>query len=245
MDVIPKIIHLEQIESTNEYGKQLLQDKRLDEHTIIWTDNQTMGKGRGQNRWYTEKSKNLTFSIVAYPTFLDIANHFYLVKVVSLALVDAISNYTSPVSIKWPNDIYVGENKISGILIENTLEQNKIKSSIIGIGLNVNQTAFDPTLPHPTSLKNATGREFHLKHLMYEIIIFYTRRLALLKNNDLKTLDDDYHQYLYKRDHTCSFKKGETQFNAVVKGVSKSGYLMIITEDGKHHTLDFGDVVWE
>jgi len=145
-------IKLNEVNSTNEYAKVLLSKNKPSEGTVIFAHYQTNGKGQFGKTWKSEKGKNLTFSIILYPNFLEAKRAYSLNQAVSLGLKDCIESQKIPVSIKWPNDIYYHDKKLGGLLIENGLVGENINYSIIGIGLNVNQTTFSQEIPNPTSL---------------------------------------------------------------------------------------------
>ena len=136
---------------------QLIKNTEVAEGTVVLAKEQTSGRGQVNNTWESSYGDNLLMSIVLYPEFLHAGNQFLLSKFVSLAIVDFLSYYLENVTIKWPNDIYVGNKKIAGVLIENSLRGAFISSSVVGIGLNVNQTEFSSSIPNPTSLKNESN----------------------------------------------------------------------------------------
>ena len=150
-----KITHFKNIESTNQYLQRLL-DEGIDiTDNIVVADFQTSGKGQGCNVWQSEDGMNLLFSIALDMSFLKAENQFLLTQMVSVAMIDVLKKYLPEESlfIKWPNDIYFNDKKIAGILIKNEIKGMMLGTSIIGIGLNVNQTYFDKSLPNPISIK--------------------------------------------------------------------------------------------
>jgi BirA family biotin operon repressor/biotin-[acetyl-CoA-carboxylase] ligase len=144
---------LKEVDSTNNFLKELLSNSTpLVEGTVIMAENQYAGRGQQHKSWHTEPGKNLTFSILLMPVFLPVEDQFDLTRVVSLGVFDALWPITgNKLKIKWPNDLYYGDNKLGGILIENIIQSGKIKASVIGIGLNINQESFPPYLPNPKS----------------------------------------------------------------------------------------------
>ena len=154
-------INLKSIDSTNSYASELLRQNAPLEGTMIYTFDQHNGRGQRGNTWYSQPNKNATLSYILYPTFLQIEKQFLLNKITCLAVADlmaeiighskGLTQKDKAVQIKWPNDIYVGNKKISGILIENTLRETSIRSSIVGIGININQTDFTDAI-NATSL---------------------------------------------------------------------------------------------
>ena len=170
-DIIPiySIIHVEEISSTNEYFKSQANFDGVGEGAIIYADYQTKGRGQKGNVWESEKGKNLLFSMVLCPHILKINEQFIISQIVSLAIQEFLNTETGSVKIKWPNDIYWRDQKICGILIENILKEATIERSIIGVGLNVNQTEFSGWIPNPVSLKMINGRNYDIKSVAEKI----------------------------------------------------------------------------
>ena len=131
------VVLLEQVGSTNNYATSQVRENEVEEGTVFLAVNQTLGRGQQTNKWESENGKNLTLSIVLHPDFLEIKDQFLLSKVVCLGIASFLSKYVGAVSIKWPNDIYVENRKICGILIENAIMNGRFSSSVVGIGLNV------------------------------------------------------------------------------------------------------------
>ena len=166
-----KITHFKTLESTNQYLQNLLNEGIDIVDNIVVTDYQTSGKGQGKNVWESEDGKNLLFSIALDMSFLKAENQFILTQIVSVTMINVLKKYLpeESLSIKWPNDIYFNDKKIAGILIKNEIKGMMMRTSIIGIGLNVNQTSFDKNLPNPISMKMITGKDFDLDELLSAI----------------------------------------------------------------------------
>ena len=166
-----KITHFKTLESTNQYLQNLLNEGCDIVDNIVVTDYQTSGKGQGKNVWESENGKNLLFSIALDMSFLKAENQFLLTQIVSVSMINVLKKYLPEESlfIKWPNDIYFNNKKIAGILIKNEIKGMMMGTSIIGIGLNVNQTSFDKNLPNPISMKMITGNDFELEELLSAI----------------------------------------------------------------------------
>lgn len=175
-----KIMHFDSLESTNIFLQNLI-DEGLDvADNVVVTDFQTAGKGQGRNVWESENGKNLLFSIALDMSFLKAENQFSLTQMVSVAMINVLKKYISPNSlhIKWPNDIYFNDKKIAGILIKNEIKGCYLGTSIIGIGLNVNQISFGENLPNPISMKMISGEYYNLNYLLLQIC----EELASLRN---------------------------------------------------------------
>ena len=164
------IIHINECDSTNAYLQRLVMEGEPQEGTVISTSFQTKGRGQLTNVWEAEAGQNILCSILLRPTSLPIKSQFLISQAISVAIVDVLNSYTDGFSIKWPNDIYYKEDKIAGILIENTLSSAGISTCIIGLGLNVNQQTFRSDAPNPISLFNIIGRETSVPELLQSIL---------------------------------------------------------------------------
>ncbi|MDO6473041.1 biotin--[acetyl-CoA-carboxylase] ligase [Maribacter sp. 1_MG-2023] len=228
-----QIIKLDATQSTNTYLKELSFEKDLEDFTIIRTRDQTSGRGQMNAKWESEPGKNLAFSILKQNIDVPI-NEVFLVSVcVSLSIIDGLKRLGIPdLSIKWPNDILSGNNKIGGILIENILSGSKIKRSIVGFGLNVNQEVFEKA-PNASSLKNIVGTVFDLDSVFYSII----EQLHLYLNKPIDSLEQElytqYHSYLFKIGDRSSFKNQDgSLFTGTIEKVSIGGKLIVKHENG-------------
>ena len=148
------IHYFEQLTSSND--EATLPHYR--EGDIIWAERQTAGRGQRGHTWQSNEGENLTFTALLEPTFLPPSEQFSLLQVVALAMADMLSEYGIEAKIKWTNDIYVGNKKLVGILMEHKLHGSQIGRTIAGIGININQTEFDPSLPNPTSMRLITDK---------------------------------------------------------------------------------------
>ena len=168
---IMKITHFKNIDSTNSYLQNLLDKGEDVADNIVVTEFQTSGKGQGTNVWESEAGKNLLFSVGLDMSHLRAENQFLLTQMVSVSMINVLKDYLPEDSlfIKWPNDIYFNDKKIAGILIKNEIKGMMLGTSIIGIGLNVNQTTFSESLPNPISMKMITGENYDLDKLLSAI----------------------------------------------------------------------------
>ena len=166
-----KITRFKTLDSTNLYLQNLLnKGENIDNHIIV-AEFQSSGKGQGRNVWHSEDGKNLLFSIALDMSFLKAEDQFLLTQMISASMINVLKNYLPEESlfIKWPNDIYFKDSKIAGILIKNEIKGMMLGTSIIGIGLNVNQTTFDDNLPNPISMKMITGKDYDLEEILLAI----------------------------------------------------------------------------
>lgn len=236
------IIHIGEVDSTNSFLKELLLKEKLSEGTVVIARNQTAGKGQRGNSWESEEGKNLTFSVVLYPKFIPITEQFILSKIVSLAVKQTLSKYTNNITIKWPNDIYWNEKKICGILIENSLSENKIESCVIGIGININQTAFVSDAPNPTSLKQITGKEFELESILIDIRDSILSYYDEMRQGGAEQITKDYINSLFRKEGYHLYNDGKEDFEAKIKDIQSTGHLVLETKDGDERIFVFKEV---
>ncbi len=234
---IGKVLHMfDELQSTNEYALSLLSKSKPIEGTVISAHHQTAGKGQIGSSWLVEAGKNLTLSIILQPHFLPIPRQFLLNQAVSLAVVDFLGQFvpSDHVRLKWPNDVYIKDKKSTGILIQNTLSGTKIQHTVIGLGININQTTFPPSLPNPTSLALATGKDdYVLDELRQTLFSCLESRYLQLKANQWERLNDAYHQVLYKLNEIHFFQSAEgALFKGIITGVTEQGLLKVDTDTG-------------
>jgi len=228
----------EEIDSTNKEMNRLLKTEDMAEGYIIRTEYQHAGKGHAGNSWQGEKGKNLLFSILLKPDFLSPESAFQLSRITSLSLHEILDNQCDGVQIKWPNDILVGDKKIAGILIENMIISQAISHSIIGIGLNVNQTVFDPSIPAPTSLKAEKGCHIDMDSLLSAFSSSLERWYNALVTGNEEKIMESYIQRLYQLGVTAYYRTAGGKFTASIRDVLPSGELVL--ESGKGDILTFG-----
>lgn len=230
-----QIIKLNATESTNAYLKELLAEVTLKDFTVVVAHEQSKGRGQMGTVWESEPGKNLTFSMLKKFDDFMVSNQFMINVLVSMALYEQLRKLQIPdLSIKWPNDILSGHHKVAGILIENILSGDKIQSSIIGIGLNVNQMHFN-NLPNVSSLKLILGKNLNLEELLGSLLETMGEMFNLLKsNNPVKTnsLLEKYKSVLFRKDKPSTFRneKGEL-FMGFITDVTTEGKLVVTLED--------------
>ncbi|MDE5678640.1 MAG: biotin--[acetyl-CoA-carboxylase] ligase [Phocaeicola sp.] len=225
--------HIPETDSTNNYLIHWSDQEDIDEFTVVQADFQTAGKGQRGNSWESEKGKNLLFSFVLYPTFLEARKQFILSQLISLAVKETLEQWTDYVSIKWPNDIYWKDKKIGGMLIENDLNGMHIGRTIAGIGLNINQSTFRSNAPNPVSLKQITGNEHDceqiLAHIMQRIKTYY----QAVQKGEQDTIVRNYLHALFRREGMHRYADTEGEFTARIAGVEADGHLLL--EDSNRH----------
>jgi BirA family transcriptional regulator, biotin operon repressor / biotin---[acetyl-CoA-carboxylase] ligase len=217
--------------STNSFSVQCMAEKDLPEGTVVITDHQHRGRGQGDRVWHSEPYKNLTFSVILYPTFLAAQQIFSLNIITTVAIKRVLSLYIpNRLYIKWPNDIYYQEKKLGGILIENVIQKNKLKASVIGIGLNVNQTNF--SFQTPTSLSLICQRNNSLQGLLAQLLVGLERNYLRLQAQDMTLLKSKYLKNMYWIHEVRTFRDAHHTFQGTIKGVDTAGKLVIEQADG-------------
>lgn len=237
-----QIIRLQTTESTNNYANAQIREKGVSEGTVFLAYEQTAGRGQMKNFWESEPGKNLTFSLVLFPDFLEIKRQFMLSKVVSLGIYRALNKYVAQLKVKWPNDIYAGDQKLGGILIENSIMSGLLKSSIIGIGLNVNQMVFRSNAPNPVSLQMLTNQHHDCESLLTEILDEIGAYYSLLKEGDYNLIDREFISVLYRLDEIHQFKSEDEIFSGQIVGVNEIGQLLIQKTEGQLLEFHFKEV---
>ena len=228
-----QVIKLNATDSTNAHIRRMNSEEILPDFTVVQADRQTAGRGQMEARWEAEGGKNLTFSLLKRFGAFPAQHHFTLNTTISLSIYKALQDLNIPeLNLKWPNDILSGNRKLCGILVENQLQGAYISQSIIGIGLNVNQTAF-PNLPGATSLKMLMGGDFELDEVLSVVLNRLESDLRTLGSGDLNTVLVEYEKHLYLKDTPAAFKRKDgSPFEGIIRGVSPAGLLLIEHTDG-------------
>ena len=211
---------------------------RYREGDVILAEQQTLGRGQRGHKWIGGKGENLMFTMLFEPRFLPPVRQFFLSEAVALALVDAMQMWGIEAKIKWTNDIYVGDKKLVGILIEHTLTSSTLRRTIAGIGINVNQTEFDSSIPNPVSMAQLLGRSLDAEEVLKCFLAHLQRNYEELRNGGKETLHERYNTLLYRKNefHTYAWPNGE-KFSAKIIGTAPSGALCL--EDAEGNTKDY------
>lgn len=237
-----KLIFYENLPSTNTLASQLLNGEEQQEGTVIYTDYQSAGKGQQGSSWESCKGKNLLFSIILSPFSIIPEDQFILSMAISLGICDFLDHNLEEIKIKWPNDIYVKDDKIAGILIENSILGNTLKSSIAGIGLNINQESFSDTIPNGVSMKMIRGKEYDLELCFKEVLLQLDQRYKQLLYGDRNIIRAEYLARLYKLNEWHLFRKEGSEFKGRIINVLPTGKLKIEEETGRKVEFSFREV---
>jgi len=239
-----KIISLETVDSTNNFAHQFVKDNKSRNicGTVIYSTHQQQGKGTANNVWESQKDKNILTSIILCPHFLSPAKQFLISKTISLGIIKYFKSKNIEAKIKWPNDIIINNRKIAGILIENSILGSNISTSIIGIGLNINQQKFLFSNTKPISLTNITNKKYslieELKMLLENIFIEYNK----LANKQFEEIDKQYFNNLYKKDEFAEYYSKNETFFAKIHSIDEIGRLVLITKQNQIRKFNFKEI---
>lgn len=238
-----RIIKLNAIDSTNSYLRQLSIECDLDDYTIVMANYQSKGRGQMGTQWSSQDSKNLMVSVFKKVSFINIDQSFYISMVVALSIFEALKALQiKRLKIKWPNDILAENKKVGGILIENVIKHNQLQASVIGFGLNINQTEFD-NLPQASSLRLLSGKTFDLDEVLQHIIKQLQYYFSLLEAGKYEAIKKEYEQHLFRKNKPSTFKDAEgCMFLGFILGVTNSGNLKIRLEDEIIKEFDLKEV---
>lgn len=236
------VTFIQETESTNKALRERMANYKVEEGSVVVTGFQTAGRGQVGNVWESEAGKNLTFSVVLYPETVPANRQFILSQLAALSAKETLDAYTGDITVKWPNDIYWKDKKICGMLIENDLCGKNIYATIIGIGLNLNQTVFRGDAPNPISLTQITGFTYELNDILDRFLsILYKRYLLLLKGEEEK-ISRTYREALYRKGGYYSFADDNGEFFARIYDIEPTGHLMLQLQDGTLRRYAFKEV---
>lgn len=239
---MPDIIHLAETISTNQYMRERIRFRKLEEGSVVWADFQTSGRGQIGNSWESAKGCNLTFSVVVYPSAIPVNSQFLISQIAALSVKETLDKHVDNITLKWPNDVYWKDKKICGILIENDLSGRNICSSILGIGINYNQEVFEGLAPNPVSLTQITGKKYDIEEELHSFLeIFYNYYLLLLKG-EANTICRLYKNALYRKDGYYPYWDENGVFEAAIHDIDSAGYLELERRDGTLSKYAFKEV---
>lgn len=262
-----KIIELDEIDSTNRY----LHDYNGEEGhkmTIVVCQTQTAGRGNGSNTWESEAGKNLTFSVKFHPNGVPANRQYVLLEAMALAVRNVLSKEVESIrswsmledydfmfgrsvasgidcrgfTIKWPNDIYWDDRKISGTLSECEINSQGVKSCIIGTGININQREFLSDAPNPISLSQIMRRNISIKRILSSVTEYFLGYLDMVNNGEYDAIHDEYMNVLYRRIGSYGYEDANGEFYARIEDVRHDGYLLLRRDDGTLSEYEFKEV---
>lgn len=239
-DINFNVLHFDRLPSSNIHAQQLMKQGELQSGDVIWTDFQEQGKGQRGKAWSSNANENLLFSVFLH-TNIPVEKVYVLNKLAALSVVDLLDNMAVyGGSVKWPNDVLVNGRKVCGILIENSLQGQKVHQTLIGMGLNVNQTDFPEFDRAATSLCNELGKLLDRQQLLQQLFSRLKARLMQLEN-DAASIDRDYLARFYGLGKLLRFKNGNGDFKAKVRGVDPVGKLILEVE-GKNRAFEINEI---
>lgn len=238
----PRLLHIAETTSTNRYLREWAARESVPEGSVVSVDFQTAGRGQQGNTWESEAGKNLMFSLLLYPDFLPANRQFLISQIAALSVKDTLSIYTDQITVKWPNDIYWKNRKICGMLIENDLSGQDLYSSIIGIGINLNQEIFRGDAPNPVSLCQITGKEYDRETVLQRFLSIFFHYYLLLLQERQEEIRNTYLAALYRNDGFYLYKDALGTFEASIENVELTGHLVLKLKNGTLRRYAFKEV---
>ena len=241
------IVHLLEVDSTNRYVRDeaaaLWQNRGISDFAVVSAGLQTAGRGQRGNTWNSNAGENLLFSILVRPgETLEVSKQFLLSQAVALSIHDAMKCYGIDTLLKWPNDIYAGNRKLAGILLELDYSGAFVEQAIIGIGLNVNQENFPPMDRVPVSMKMLWKRDFILDDVLATVLDFFEHYYTELRFGNRDAIAAEYKRVLRGMDERCTFIDGSGHFDAVIEEIESDGHLILRRNDGSTGRYAFKEV---
>ena len=234
-----QILEFEELDSTNTKAAELLKGG-LEDRSVVLTFRQTKGKGQVGNSWESEAGKNISITVVFRPERLQAVQQFAVSMVIALGCRDFIRKYVQGCCVKWPNDVYVGEQKMVGILIEHTIAGAFIRTSLCGIGININQRQFYSDAPNPVSLFQLLGKELDIREALKELLEGIGKRYERIREDT--ELRRDYLEALYRKCGDYVWEDASGKFVASFKGIDEYGRLVLKDSEGKERVYGFKEV---
>ncbi len=232
------IIKINDVDSTNNHALALKASDVFNEGLVVVSDFQTKGKGQRGESWFSERGRNLLASVVVEPNIL-IGKQFDISKIASLAIIDCLLLLGLKSKIKWPNDILVRRKKVAGILIQNVISKGVITHSVIGVGLNINQSSFDDYEPRATSLKLELGNDYAIEEIQEMLLISIQNRIKTYRSG--LDMEAEFNTVLFQKDKISSFEDAQHKFNGIIRGVNNRG-LLVVEAEGKIREFDIKEV---
>lgn len=237
-------IHLDTVDSTMQYLARPELSACEDSFIVVTADYQTAGRGQKGTSWESEKGKNLLLGLLLRPTFLHPQEQFYLSEICALAMVETLDTFADGFTIKWPNDIYYGDRKMSGLLLEHTLQGATLAKTIVGIGVNVNQQTFLSDAPNPVSLFQILNRETDREALLNDFLQRFQTYYQHLERQDFSAIHASYLQHLYRRNEWAKFRDETGTFEGRIVTVEPTGRLVIEQSQGTLRKFAFKEIAY-
>ncbi len=237
-----RLMKLNETISTNRFLGELAEKETLPEGTTIVAAYQTIGQGLGGTSWHSEPGANLLMTILFQPNFLPVNKIYLISKAIALGIKDYLAEESIEAKIKWPNDIYVDDNKICGVLIENSLRGDKVLQSICGIGLNVNQQIFPAEVSNPVSMKMITGRTYDIDDCFALLCRHLEKRYLQLKSQNFNFVNNDYLKALHRFYEMETYETPAEKFHAQIIDVEDEGKLVLKKENGTIVRFGFKEI---
>lgn len=237
--------HFDTLDSTNTVALRGISSGKFTRGDVIWADEQTRGKGNGNNHWESEPGKNLTFSLVLTPHFIQPQHQFRITQAISVTLYQTLKALLpkEKCSIKWPNDLYVNNKKMGGILIQNMIKGNSIQATVAGIGLNINQEIFRSDAPNPVSLIHFTKTDIPLFPLLKDIVAHIMQQMKQLEHNpEWATLNKKYLNALFQKDCWAQYADDKGVFEGKITEVDAYGRLQLLDRSNQLRTYAFKEI---
>jgi BirA family biotin operon repressor/biotin-[acetyl-CoA-carboxylase] ligase len=238
-----KVIRFDTLPSTNTYASLLLRSEKPTEGSVIIADFQSGGRGQTGNKWESEAGKNLLFSTILYPETINPADQFILSMAISLGICETLDKYIDGSKIKWPNDIYVNNDKIAGILIECSILGSQIENCVAGIGLNINQSIYLSEAPNPVSMLQLTGIEYDRNEIFAQLIFSLDKRYKQLLSEEYEKIRTEYETRLYRINAWAKYSDRSGTFEGRIISVNRDGVIRVEKKGtGKFSDYSFKEI---
>lgn len=238
-----KVFHFDELTSTNDWARALLR-RYPEDNIVVSADFQTSGRGQMGHRWESERGENLLYSIGLHLQNMPAGTSFILLQIASLAIYETLKDDILGLTIKWPNDIYIFDMKVSGTLIENKIQRGQILQSILGTGINVNQEKFSPWVPNGVGLYTVYCHPTDCKALLKAILKNFKKLYRAYLNGKAEKIRKQYFNALYRRDGYFPYRDYDHKFKARIVTVEPDGHLVLEDTEGYHHRYGFKEVMF-
>ncbi len=237
-----EVIRLDETSSTNDVARTLAEERRLRAPLLVTARHQLAGRGRGGHRWLSSPGDDLLVTLLWSPRRLPASHQFTLSMAAALGTAQLVDLFIPGSTVKWPNDIITGGKKLAGILIENTIRDDHLETSLIGIGVNLNEAAFPTTLPDAISLRMLTGRHYDADSLLESLTGYLLNYLQQVDNGAREALHKEYEKRLCRQGEESLFRTNRGIITAIIAGVDDYGRLLLIHSDGETRPYNMDEI---